>query len=109
VALRHNGFAVWLAADGELALELYRQHHREITVVLLDVRMPGWDGPQTLAALRDIDPQVRCCFMTGHVGSYDDADLQKLGAVHTFKKPFRLAEVIDRIRKLAGPGQHEGG
>ncbi len=39
--MRLQGFAVWLAADGREALELYRRHRVSIDVVLLDVRMPG--------------------------------------------------------------------
>src|SRR3954470_11871134 len=50
--LRQQGFAVWLAADGWEALEVYRLHLAAIDLVLLDVRMPGLDGPATLTALR---------------------------------------------------------
>jgi CheY-like chemotaxis protein len=47
---------VWLAAGGQEALDLYQRHREAIDVVLLDVRMPGLDGPQTLAALRALNP-----------------------------------------------------
>src|SRR4051794_9919088 len=63
--LEHAGFTVWAVAGGQEALELYDRHRNEIGLVLLDVRMTGLDGPRTLAALRRIDPQVRCCFMSG--------------------------------------------
>jgi CheY-like chemotaxis protein len=52
-------FAVWLAADGWKALQIYEQQQSKIALVLLDVRMPGWDGPRTLAALQRLDPAVR--------------------------------------------------
>src|SRR5690349_11978266 len=58
--LRQEGFAVWLAADGWEAIDLYRSRRAAIDLVLLDVRMPGLDGPATLAALRGLDPRVRC-------------------------------------------------
>ena len=64
--MRSHGLAVWLAADGPEAVELYRGHRDTIDVVLLDVQMPGLDGPATLTALREFDPGVLCCFMTGH-------------------------------------------
>jgi FixJ family two-component response regulator len=49
-------------------MKIYGQHRRSSALVLLDVRMPDWDGPQTLAALQKFDPAVRCCFLTGDAG-----------------------------------------
>ena len=100
--LQREGFSVWLAADGQEALDLYRNHCETIDVVLLDVRMPGLDGPQTLAALQEITPQVRCCFMSGYLGSYSEENLRDLGAARVFAKPFRLAEVAHVLGELAG-------
>ena len=103
--LRQLGYSVWLAADGHEALDLYRNHCETIDVVLLDVRMPGLDGPQTLAALKEIAPQVRCCFMSGHFGRYSADELRELGAARVFEKPFRLAEVAGVLSELAD-GRH---
>lgn len=99
--LRHEGFEVWLAADGREALEIYQRHRATIDVVLLDVRMPSLDGPQTLAALRKLNPGVCCCFMSGDPGSYSPDDLLRLGAAQLFRKPFQLAEVASGLRRLA--------
>jgi CheY-like chemotaxis protein len=99
--LRREGFSVWLAADGGEALELYRDHRATIDVALLDVCMPVLDGPQTLAALRELTPQIRCCFMTGHAGPYAEHGLQRLAADAVFVKPFRLAEVVQTLRNMA--------
>jgi CheY-like chemotaxis protein len=76
VALRQDGFAVWPAADGREALQQYWRHRAAIDVVLLDVRMPGLNGPQTLAALREMNPHLRCCFMTGDAGQYTEEALR---------------------------------
>src|SRR5262245_28789501 len=65
-ALQRHGFRVWLAADGEQAIDLYRRRRSEIVLVLLDVRMPVLNGPQTLARLRQMNPTVLCCFMSGN-------------------------------------------
>jgi CheY-like chemotaxis protein len=89
-----NGFRVWLAADGEEAIGIYRAHQDSIAVVLMDVCMPGIDGPATLAALRNIDARVRCCFMSGGAGDYSGDELLAGGASHIFGKPFSLAEVV---------------
>ena len=101
IGLRQQGFAVWLAADGHEALELYRRHREFIDVALLDVRMPGQDGPQTLAALYKVNPQIRCCFMSGDFGSHTEEKLRSLGAAAVLPKPFRLAEVAHQLWELA--------
>ncbi len=100
VALRKHGFAVWSAADGDQALALYDSHRSGIDVVLLDIRMPGRDGPQTLAALQRLNPDILCCFMSGDCGTYSLEALLALGAARVFKKPFSLSEVIAVVSQL---------
>jgi two-component system OmpR family response regulator len=101
--LRHHGLAVREASGGREAVDAYRAHRDSIGVVLLDVQMPGLDGPGTLALLNDVDPNVRCCFLTGGSGDYTADDLLALGALHVFRKPVpsyaELARTLDAILK----------
>jgi CheY-like chemotaxis protein len=101
IGMRREGFAVWLAANGYEALEMYRRQRETIDAVLLDIRMPGLDGPQTLAALQELNPQIRCCFMSGDLGDYTESELHDLGAAAFFPKPFHLAEVAQVLVELA--------
>jgi CheY-like chemotaxis protein len=101
LGMRQRGFAVWLASDGQEALNMYRCYRETIDVVLLDVQMPGADGPRTLAALQELNPRVRCCFMTGNLGDYTERWLLDLGAETVIPKPFRLAEVTEILLKTA--------
>jgi CheY-like chemotaxis protein len=91
--LQQRGVTVWLAADGLEAVEIYRRHHAEIALTLLDVRMPELDGPDTLANLQEIDPGIICCFMTGDAGHYTERELLDRGASQVFAKPFDLAKL----------------
>jgi CheY-like chemotaxis protein len=59
------GYAVRVARSGSEAVELYRRVAAEVALVLIDTNMAGMDGPSTCAALRAIDPGVRCCLMSG--------------------------------------------
>jgi CheY-like chemotaxis protein len=97
--LRLYGFRVWLAAGGREALRLYEQHADEIAVALLDVQMPGLDGPHTLQALRALDPELPCFFMSGHLGNYTEEALFQLGIGGIIRKPFALAGVADTLRQ----------
>lgn len=97
LALRHYGFAVRLAATGQEAVEMYREHHRNIALVLLDVQMPGLDGPGTLTVLKAINPELKCCFMSGHTGRYSTRELLDMGAAHVLMKPFASLSIFTRL------------
>jgi CheY-like chemotaxis protein len=105
LGMRQRGFAVYLAANGQEALDLYRRYRETIDVILLDVQMPGADGPRTLAALQELNPRVRCCFMSGDLGAYTENGLRDLGAVTVIPKPFRLAEVTQMLWETASEAE----
>jgi CheY-like chemotaxis protein len=101
--LRLHGFDVTTAGGGRAAVELFRRHAAAIALVLLDVRMPDLDGPRTLAALREVDPHVRCCFMSGDRGSYSPEQLLAMGAARVLDKPFAgLDQLAGTLREVAG-------
>jgi CheY-like chemotaxis protein len=102
-ALPRYGFQVFSAASGQEALAVYREHRTEIAAVLLDVQMPGADGPQTLRTLRAIEPQIRCCFMSGNLGDYSEEELLDLGAALVIPKPFRITEVLEALQRQVDP------
>ena len=97
--LPSNGFDVLLASGGDEAVALYRRRHDKVDLVLMDVQMPGLDGPMTLEALRRINPEVRCCFMSGHTGEYSEADLLERGLA-LIGKPFTLERLVRTLVRL---------
>jgi CheY-like chemotaxis protein len=104
LALPAHGLAVLCADSGTAAVSLYREHGASIDVVLLDVQMPGLDGPQTLAALQTLNPDVRCCFMSGQTGRCSPDDLLALGAADFFPKPFdSFNGLAQRLVRASGP------
>jgi CheY-like chemotaxis protein len=104
LALRHAGFTVRLASSGAEAVWLYEQEGNCIDVVLLDVQMPGLDGPQTLARLRQLNPNVHALFMSGYTGKYTPEELLALGASRVLAKPFRsLTDLALAVWETAHP------
>jgi CheY-like chemotaxis protein len=99
-ALEQRGFTVWLAVDGDDAIDVYRRNREEIDLVLLDVQMPGLDGPHTLAFLQLQNPDVLACFMTGDAGTYTEAALLGCGAVDVFNKPFSATKLAQSVHAL---------
>lgn len=102
LALELHGFQVLLAANGLEAVDLYHQWQEAIALVLTDVQMPDLDGPSTLAALQRLNPEVRCCFMSGHTGKYSAGQLLAMGAAHVLYKPFSsLHELAQTLKDVA--------
>lgn len=100
--LQTRGWTVWRASSGEEALEIYRRVGPSIALVLMDVLMPNMDGPQTLRALRGLNPDVVCCLMSGITGGYSFDELFACGAACFLPKPFRLAELEDLLQEMLG-------
>ena len=98
--LTRAGFRVWLAASGLEALEFYRRDGHLIDLILLDVVMPGLDGPTTLLVLRTLNPNLICCMMSGSMGNYTEEDLRGLGVRLLIHKPFDLAHLAATLRQL---------
>ena len=100
LSLEQDGFDVWLACSGREAIHLYQKHQDSIDVVLLDVCMRGLDGPETLEALRALNPEVLACFMSGGAGASEAEALLKRGAAHLIAKPFHLDQLANTLRLL---------
>ena len=101
IGMKHYGLTAWLAADGQEAINVYRRNRELINVALLDVRMPGLDGLQTMTGLHQLDPNLPCIFMTGDCGDHEPSELLARGAWQMFLKPFRLYDVVHAVLHLA--------
>jgi len=64
--LELHGFRTETAAHGMAGIALYRQLRREVSVVLLDLLMPGIDGMETCQHLRELDPEVKVLMSSGY-------------------------------------------
>jgi CheY-like chemotaxis protein len=100
LALTRYGLRVHQASDGREALDLFARLRADIDVVVLDVRMPGVGGPETLAELRRLKPALRAVFVTGYTGDLSEEELLAQGASRIFYKPFPLIEFAEYLRRL---------
>lgn len=87
------------AGDGMAALDLYREARPDI--VFLDLTMPGMDGFETLAALREIDPSARVVVVTADVQPQARSRVESLGAMAMLSKPTTAASVAELIARVA--------
>jgi len=60
------GYTVFQAANGQEAIDTYREMHDRIDLVILDLIMPGMSGSQTVENLKTIDPEVKIILSSGY-------------------------------------------
>ena len=102
--LRDAGHRVIAARDGEEAVALFRERHREIDLVVCDLGLPGLGGREVFFALRTIEPRVRFVILTGFVDPSEREELTEAGVAGFLEKPCRVEELLDVVgRVLAGP------
>jgi two-component system chemotaxis response regulator CheY len=82
--------------SGVAALEDYRSRKEEIDLVSLDLVMPGMDGLEVLAALREFDPEAKVLILSSIVQSEIEDRANALGAAGVLEKPFD----VERIRSV---------
>jgi DNA-binding response OmpR family regulator len=103
-SLTFAGFRVTTAPDAQSALGVFGVDDPD--AVVLDVMMPGIDGPTTLGRLRGpLPPAVPAIFLTAKLQPADRARLKALGAAGVIAKPFDpmlLSAELDRILAAQG-------
>jgi two-component system, OmpR family, response regulator len=95
-----GGFQVKVCGSGEEALREVRSFAPDL--ILLDVMMPGMDGPGTLAALRALPglATVPVAFMTAKVQPHEVAHYISLGALDVIAKPFDPMALAAQVRQI---------
>lgn len=96
--LREEGYAVAELGDGELLAETLAE--TEPVLVLLDLTMPRFDAPRTLASLRQDGWLERCTFLA--LSGLENAPeyARRLGMHGSIGKPFDVEELLSRVEQL---------
>ncbi|RKZ52506.1 MAG: hypothetical protein DRR16_25995 [Candidatus Parabeggiatoa sp. nov. 3] len=96
-----GGYTLKLCSSGMEAIEVVSHSQFEPDLILLDVMMPGMDGPTTLQILRETDSKLKTVpviFMTAKV--YDQKEYQKMGVLDVITKPFDPMTLANNLQKL---------
>lgn len=91
----HN---VEMAADGIDALKLMQSFHPDL--ILMDMKMPGMNGIDTLRKIRALDKDVNVIMMTAYGDSQNMVQAKELDVIHYMSKPFDLFELRNKVREL---------
>lgn len=102
-ALEGEGHSVDTAINGEEALQ--KMEEESYALVLLDLRMPGINGIEMLAQLRNHYPRTRVAIISAHGNVGNAVEAMKLGAVDFVQKPFSPKEIRDLVNGILARGE----
>ena len=98
--LNRIGFQVFKASRGAQALDILSKEN--ISLVLLDLKMPGMDGMEVLARIQEMDPAILVIVITGYATVQTAIEAMKQGAYDFIPKPFepdQLRIVVHRAQE----------
>ncbi|MCU0579964.1 MAG: response regulator, partial [Desulfobacterota bacterium] len=98
--LQDRGYRVLLAGEGREAIRIYKKRGKEISLVVLDVVMPGLGGQETFRKLKALNPQVKVLLSSGYSARGAVGEILNEGAAGFIQKPYREEELAARVREL---------
>ncbi len=97
--LRHLGYKVVTASDGEEAIEYYKNFYGEIDLVILDMIMPNKGGRDCFREMKKINPDIIAILSTGYGMDGAAQEIIDEGMKGFVQKPFQLAYLSEVISK----------
>ncbi len=87
-----------VAFSGEEGLEKLKSN-QNLDVIILDIKMPGIDGMETLKKIKKVSPLTEVIMLTGHASIQLAIDGMKLGAHDFLMKPCEIEELVTKVKE----------
>ena len=105
--LKKRDISIVTSFSGSEALDVLEKD-RSVEVTILDVKMPGMDGIETLGEIRKRFPLVEVIMLTGHATVETGIEGMKLGAFDYLMKPCDMDVLMDKLKEaVAKKRRHE--
>jgi PAS domain S-box-containing protein len=98
--LKMLGYKVLIADSGEKAIEAYKANQSQISLVILDLIMPGKGGEETFDALREINPEMKALLLSGYSINGQTREIMRKGCKGFIQKPFSIKELSQKLREI---------
>ncbi|MDF1563250.1 MAG: ATP-binding protein [Deltaproteobacteria bacterium] len=92
------GYRTLTASSGRAALELLEADPARVDLIILDMVMPGLDGPATFERIRQIPCEARVLLSSGYSVEQSTAALMEQGCAF-LQKPYRIEELARKLRE----------
>lgn len=97
--LSRAGYRVLSAANGKEALEIYKKHGSEISLVIMDLVMPEMSGEECLEKIIEIDPDAHVLIASGYPSDVGAGDILRTKAVGFVQKPYDTKKFLDAVKE----------
>jgi CheY-like chemotaxis protein len=95
-----HGYNVLPAQDGLEAIHVYKAFEHDIDLVLLDIFMPRMGGKEAYEKLKEINPDIKVLFCSGHSPNHEMYEALRNGDLHYVSKPFKIDELVRKVRQV---------
>jgi PAS domain S-box-containing protein len=93
------GYTVLSAGNGREALQIFKDQHEQIDLVMLDLIMPEMDARDSLYHMLDIEPEAVVLMTSGRAPEGGEEALLREGARGFLEKPFSLIDLLLAVRR----------
>jgi DNA-binding NtrC family response regulator len=97
--LEKDGYDIFLAENGEQAVQMVRENHSHLETVISDFKMPGMDGLETLVEIGKINPEITRIMLTGYATMESAIESVNAGIDGFLTKPFDNVELRAKVRE----------
>ncbi|MGD9136703.1 MAG: response regulator, partial [Desulfobacterales bacterium] len=98
--LKKMGYEVLTAHNGREAIDIFSQNNDKVTIVVLDLVMPGMNGGEVYERLKQIDNNVKVLLSSGYSIDGQAAEILNRGCDGFIQKPFKLNELSYKLREI---------
>jgi len=98
--IRHLGYQVLTAPDGESAIQQFASHQGQVDLIILDMIMPGMDGGAAFDRLRALDPSIKIILASGYSMNGKATEIMNRGCTGFIQKPFNMEELSHKLHDI---------
>ena len=98
--LEAMGYRVFIARDGNEAIEIYKKNRDDIDIVLLDIVMPNMGGSKVYDRMKEINPDIKVLLLSGYSIDGEAREILERGCNGFIQKPFNIKELSAKLREI---------
>lgn len=108
-ALKLTGYKVLVAGNGEEGLTIFQKNQEEISLVILDMIMPGMSGAKVFGQIKRINPEAKVILSSGYSLEGEASEIMAQGCNAFIQKPFGIMDLSQKIREVLAGNKSETG
>ncbi len=98
--LTRAGYSVIVAEDGEIAIERFKEHKKDIALAILDVVLPKAGGHEVMAEIHKIAPDLPVLFSSGYSANGIHTNFILEDDLLLLQKPYSRDELLSKVREM---------